>query len=100
MSWLSRLLGGKTKSDVRPQRLDYLNEALVLERQQGQRRVGFPGNADAGSDGVRKSRGWHVGRRDYRSFRRDAGGSESGAALRQPEPCKSARVRLMKILFD
>ena len=33
MSWLSRLLGGKTKSDVRPQRLDYLNEALVLERQ-------------------------------------------------------------------
>src|SRR5471032_3507694 len=33
MSWLSRLLGGKTKSDVRPQRLDYLNEALALERQ-------------------------------------------------------------------
>lgn len=33
MSWFSRLLGGKTKSDVRPQRLDYLNEALVLERQ-------------------------------------------------------------------
>ena len=55
MSWLSRLLGGKTKSDVRPQRLDYLNEALVLERQQGQRRVGFPGNADAGSNGVRES---------------------------------------------
>jgi tetratricopeptide (TPR) repeat protein len=33
MSWLSRLLGGNTKSDVRQQRLDYLNEALVLERQ-------------------------------------------------------------------
>ena len=33
MSWFSRLLGGKSKSDVRPQRLDYLNEALVLERQ-------------------------------------------------------------------
>ena len=33
MSWLSRLLGGKPKADVRPQRLDYLNEALVLERQ-------------------------------------------------------------------
>jgi Flp pilus assembly protein TadD len=33
MSWISRLLGGETKSNVRPQRLDYLNEALVLERQ-------------------------------------------------------------------
>ena len=33
MSWFSRLLGGKSKSDVRPQRLDYLSEALVLERQ-------------------------------------------------------------------
>ena len=33
MSWFSRLFGGKSKSDVRPQRLDYLNEALVLERQ-------------------------------------------------------------------
>jgi tetratricopeptide (TPR) repeat protein len=33
MSWLSRLFGGSSKSDLRPQRLDYLNEALVLERQ-------------------------------------------------------------------
>jgi tetratricopeptide (TPR) repeat protein len=33
MSWLRRLLGGNAASDVRPQRLDYLNEALVLERQ-------------------------------------------------------------------
>ncbi|HEU4990015.1 MAG TPA: tetratricopeptide repeat protein [Gemmatimonadaceae bacterium] len=33
MSWWSRLLGGKAKSDLRPQRLDYLNEALALERQ-------------------------------------------------------------------
>ena len=33
MSWLSRLLGGKSESDLKPQRLDYLNEALALERQ-------------------------------------------------------------------
>jgi tetratricopeptide (TPR) repeat protein len=33
MSWWSRLLGGKSQGDVRPQRLDYLNEALALERQ-------------------------------------------------------------------
>ncbi len=33
MSWLSRLFGGDPSSDVRPQRLDYLNEALALERQ-------------------------------------------------------------------
>jgi Flp pilus assembly protein TadD len=33
MSWLSRLLGGKPDSDVKPTRLDYLNEALALERQ-------------------------------------------------------------------
>ena len=33
MSWISRLLGGKTKSDVRPQRLVKIIEALVLERQ-------------------------------------------------------------------
>ena len=33
MSWLSRLLGGKSDSKVSPQRLDYLNEALGLERQ-------------------------------------------------------------------
>ena len=33
MSWFSRLLGGRSESAVRPQRLDYLSEALVLERQ-------------------------------------------------------------------
>ncbi|HEX8726261.1 MAG TPA: tetratricopeptide repeat protein [Gemmatimonadaceae bacterium] len=33
MSWWSRLLGGKSDSDLKPQRLDYLNEALALERQ-------------------------------------------------------------------
>src|SRR3984885_10152904 len=33
MSWLSRLLGGKPGSDVKPTRLDYLREALALERQ-------------------------------------------------------------------
>ncbi|MBI2407702.1 MAG: tetratricopeptide repeat protein [Gemmatimonadetes bacterium] len=33
MSWLNRLFGGKSDSDSRPQRLDYLNEALLLERQ-------------------------------------------------------------------
>jgi tetratricopeptide (TPR) repeat protein len=33
MSWWSRLFGGKSDSDVRTQRLDYLNEALLLERQ-------------------------------------------------------------------
>lgn len=33
MSWWSRLVGGKSKSDLKPQRLDYLNEALALERQ-------------------------------------------------------------------
>ena len=33
MSWLSRLLGGKSDGNVKPQRLDYLNEALGLERQ-------------------------------------------------------------------
>src|SRR5688572_13453355 len=33
MSWWSRLLGGKDERDLRPQRLDYLNEALALERQ-------------------------------------------------------------------
>jgi Flp pilus assembly protein TadD len=33
MSWWSRLLGGKSESDLRPQRLDYLTEALALERQ-------------------------------------------------------------------
>src|SRR2546430_2404490 len=33
MSWLSRLLGGKSDGRMKPQRLDYLNEALALERQ-------------------------------------------------------------------
>ena len=32
MSWWSRLLGGSDR-DLRPQRLDYLSEALALERQ-------------------------------------------------------------------
>src|SRR5262245_55342716 len=33
MSWWSRMLGGKSEPDVRPQRLDYLSEAMALERQ-------------------------------------------------------------------
>lgn len=33
MSWLRRLFGGKPEIDLRPQRLDYLSEALALERQ-------------------------------------------------------------------
>jgi Flp pilus assembly protein TadD len=33
MSWFSRILGGKPASEVKPQRLDYLSEALALERQ-------------------------------------------------------------------
>jgi Flp pilus assembly protein TadD len=33
MSWWSRLLGGRSDSELKPQRLDYLNEALALERQ-------------------------------------------------------------------
>ena len=33
MSWWSRLLGGKSDGDLKPRRLDYLNEALVLEKQ-------------------------------------------------------------------
>ncbi|MBM4193848.1 MAG: tetratricopeptide repeat protein [Gemmatimonadetes bacterium] len=33
MSWLNRLFGGKPETEVNTQRLDYLNEALVLERQ-------------------------------------------------------------------
>jgi tetratricopeptide (TPR) repeat protein len=33
MSWLSRLIGGKSAGSLKPQRLDYLNEALALERQ-------------------------------------------------------------------
>ena len=33
MSWWSRLVGGKSESKLKPQRLDYLSEALALERQ-------------------------------------------------------------------
>jgi tetratricopeptide (TPR) repeat protein len=33
MSWWSRLLGGKSKDPRRKHRVDYLNEALALERQ-------------------------------------------------------------------
>jgi len=33
MSWWSRILGGRSEPDVRPQRLDYLSEAMALERQ-------------------------------------------------------------------
>jgi tetratricopeptide (TPR) repeat protein len=33
MSWWSRLIGGKSGGDLKPQRLDYLSEALALERQ-------------------------------------------------------------------
>jgi len=33
MSWLRRLLGGPSARDPRAQRVDYLNEALTLERQ-------------------------------------------------------------------
>jgi Flp pilus assembly protein TadD len=33
MSWWSRLLSGRGESELKPQRLDYLTEALALERQ-------------------------------------------------------------------
>ena len=33
MSWWSRLIGGKPEGGPKPQRLDYLNEGLALERQ-------------------------------------------------------------------
>ena len=33
MSWWSRLIGGKSAGDLKPQRLDYLSEAMALERQ-------------------------------------------------------------------
>jgi tetratricopeptide (TPR) repeat protein len=33
MSWWSRLFGEKAEGDLKPKRLDYLSEALVLERQ-------------------------------------------------------------------
>ena len=32
MSWLSRLFGGRSEQELKPQRLDYLNETLALER--------------------------------------------------------------------
>lgn len=32
MSWWSRLLGGRSDSELKPRRVDYLNEALALER--------------------------------------------------------------------
>ncbi len=33
MSWWSRLLGGKAKNEPRSRRVDYLSEAIALERQ-------------------------------------------------------------------
>ena len=33
MSWWKRLTGASSESRIKPQRLDYLNEALALERQ-------------------------------------------------------------------
>lgn len=33
MSWWNRLIGGKSPGETRPQRIDYLSEALALERQ-------------------------------------------------------------------
>ena len=33
MSWWRRLVGSKSEPELRPKRLDYLNEALALERQ-------------------------------------------------------------------
>ena len=33
MSWWSRLLGDKSDGELKPKRLDYLSEALTLERQ-------------------------------------------------------------------
>ena len=33
MSWWSRLIGGKSDGELKPRRLDYLSEALVLEKQ-------------------------------------------------------------------
>lgn len=32
MSWWSRLLGGRSEDELKPRRLDYLDEALTLER--------------------------------------------------------------------
>lgn len=33
MSWWSRLLGGSSDGQIKPKRLDYLSEAMALERQ-------------------------------------------------------------------
>lgn len=33
MSWWSRLTGGNSSGDLKPKRLDYLSEAMALERQ-------------------------------------------------------------------
>src|SRR5215467_7503325 len=33
MSWWSRLVGGKSDGDLKPQRLDYLSESMAFERQ-------------------------------------------------------------------
>jgi Flp pilus assembly protein TadD len=33
MSWWSRLVGGKSKNEFSPRRVDYLSEAIALERQ-------------------------------------------------------------------
>lgn len=33
MSWWSRLIGGRSGRDIKPTRLDYLSEAMALERQ-------------------------------------------------------------------
>jgi Flp pilus assembly protein TadD len=33
MSWWSRLLGGSSEGELKPKRLDYLSEAMALERQ-------------------------------------------------------------------
>ena len=33
MSWISRLFGGRSEQELKPQRLDYMNEALALEKQ-------------------------------------------------------------------
>jgi tetratricopeptide (TPR) repeat protein len=33
MSWWSRLLGGSSDGELKPKRLDYLSEAMALERQ-------------------------------------------------------------------
>lgn len=33
MSWLSRLFGSRSESELKPQRVNYLKEALLLERQ-------------------------------------------------------------------